>query len=173
MKEDNEIKALSNYAKVIINEIQKYPIVIDILRKNNRKEVKEQTKGFTKKEGDLLVIGFVNFDIDVNNLSSAAIFINNKKILHSEFDINNYEEVTDFAFFDVMQNGIKQNYVTFIMLIVCTLGVVAGLILGFTLDKTINWIGWAVLAVSAVADVLIFVIFSKKRTKKLATLNKK
>ena len=113
------------------------------------------------------------FDIDVNNLGSAAIFVNNKKILHSEFDINNYEEVTDFAFFDVMQNGIKQNYVTFIMLIVCTLGVVAGLILGFTLDKTINWIGWAVLAVSAVADVLIFVIFSKKRTKKLATLNKK
>jgi hypothetical protein len=65
---DNEIKALSNYAKIVLNEIQKYPIVIDILRKNNRKEVKEYTKGFTKKEGDLLVIGFVNFDIDVNNI---------------------------------------------------------------------------------------------------------
>jgi hypothetical protein len=65
---DNEIKALSNYAKIVLNEIQKYPIVIDILRKNNRKEIKEYTKGFTKKEGDLLVIGFVNFDIDVNNI---------------------------------------------------------------------------------------------------------
>ena len=113
-----------------------------------------------------------HFSFDVNNLGSAEIFVNNKKMIHSEFDVESYTEVNDFAFFDVMKNGLKANYRTFALLILFTIGVVAGVILGFTLPKDIQWIGWVVLAVCAAADVITYVVFTKKREKKLAQLNK-
>jgi tetratricopeptide (TPR) repeat protein len=116
--------------------------------------------------------GSNRLNFDVNNLGSAEIFVNNRKIIHSEFDVETYTEVNDFAFFDVMKNGLKANYRTFALLILFTIGVVAGLILGFTLSKEIQWIGWVILAVFAAADVITYVVFTKKREKKLAQLNK-
>lgn len=108
---------------------------------------------------------------DVKCLGYAEIFVNNKKLLHSEFDIKNYEEVTDFAFFDLMEGGLKANYITFALLIILTLGVIVGLILAFVL-KTNQWIGWTILGVCAAADLAVYLVFTKKRAKKLASLNK-
>ena len=71
-----------------------------------------------------------------------------------------------------MKDGLKANYSTFVLLIIFTLGVVAGLILALTLPKDIQWIGWTILAVCGAVDVLTYVIFTKKREKKLAKLNK-
>ena len=109
--------------------------------------------------------------LDAKSLGSAEIFVNNKKIIHSEFEISQYEDVTDFAFFDVMQGGLKANYLTFALLIICTIGVIVGLILALTLPH-IQWLGWTILGVSAAADVATYIVFTKKRAKKLAQLNK-
>lgn len=111
------------------------------------------------------------YSFDVKSLGSAEIFVNNKKIIHSDFDINNYQEVTDFALFDLMEGGLKANYLTFVLLIILTIGVVIGLILALTLPD-IQWLGWTILGVCGVADVGVYIYFTKKREKKLSTLNK-
>ena len=112
-----------------------------------------------------------NLSFDLKSLGSAEIFVNNKKIIHSEFDINNYEEVTDFALFDLMEGGLKANYLTFVLLILLTIGVIVGLVLALVLPD-IQWVGWTILGVCAAADVGVYIFFTKKRAKKLATLNK-
>ena len=123
---------------------------------------KEKLLGYIR---DTNVIKF-----DVNNPGSAEIFVNNKKIIHSEFDINNYEDVTDFAFFRLLTAGLKKSYMTFGLLVFFALFVIAGIVLLLVLP-TISWIGWTLLAVGAAGDALTYFIFTKKRSKTLATLN--
>ena len=54
---------------------------------------------------------------------------------------------------------------------ILTIGVVVGLILALTLPD-IQWLGWTILGVCGVADVGVYIYFTKKREKKLSTLNK-
>lgn len=112
-----------------------------------------------------------SFKYDIKELSSAEIFVNNKKIIHSEFDYSLYDEVQDCAFFYVMKGGYKSSYLVFGILILFVLMVVAGVIVIFT-APTIQWLAWTLIGIGAAGSVITYILFTKKRNKEIAALNK-
>lgn len=95
------------------------------------------------------------YQTDYRNFDDAIILFNNRRILYSAFDINNYDDVNDFAIFKVVNNAQSMyKYIFFALISLFALSIV-GLILVFAIP-TNTIIGYSILGV---ALGLFFVVY--------------
>lgn len=107
---------------------------------------------------------------EFSNIDEVYICFNNKKIKYCEFNIENYPNVVDYAFFKVISlKGQKFIYYIFAMLVLLFIGMTVGLVL--SLMGNTKTIGYIVLGICAGLFIVTYGGFYLYRKKIMKQIN--
>lgn len=160
----------------LIGVIKVYDFVLENISIFSEEEYKDSifiSLDEIKTNKDKLLSYMKDLDVYKGEFSKPdelEICFNNKKIKYNEFNIENYPNVNDYAFFKVISiKGQKFIYYIFAMLIILFIGMTVGLILSLMANTKIA--GYIILGICAGLFILTYAGFHLYRKKIMKEIN--